>query len=113
MKVLRIKVSIHSQQRNIKHDIFEYVIICESFKLLKLSGYHLCFPKQDMHLMKIMFQSQTLETITLAITIFSYSSGKYLQFANRGVVETSFPLCLLVKVVDCFMGEKCFVVDGV
>lgn len=37
----------------------------------------------------------------------------YLQFTSRGVVETSFPLCLLVSVVDCFIGEKCLVVDGV
>jgi len=37
----------------------------------------------------------------------------YLQFTSRGVVETSFPLCLLVRVVDCFIGEKCLVVDGV
>lgn len=60
-----------------------------------------------------MFQSQTVETIRLVTRRVEYISGNYLQFANRGVVETSFPLCLLVKVVDCFMGEKCFVVEGV
>lgn len=60
-----------------------------------------------------MFQSQTVETIILGTRRVEYINGNYLQFANKGVVETSFPLCLLVKVVDCFMGEKCFVVEGV
>lgn len=36
-----------------------------------------------------------------------------LQCTNRGVEETSFPRCLLVSVVDCLIGEKCLVVDGV
>lgn len=36
-----------------------------------------------------------------------------LQCTSRGVEETSFPRCLLVRVVDCLMGEKCLVVDGV
>lgn len=45
--------------------------------------------------------------------IINIKAERYLQFTSRGVVETSFPLCLLVSVVDCFIGEKCFVVDGV
>lgn len=44
---------------------------------------------------------------------FTILQRKNLQFISKGVVETSFPLCLLVKVVDCFIGEKCLVVDGV
>lgn len=36
-----------------------------------------------------------------------------LQCTNKGVEETSFPRCLLVSVVDCLIGEKCLVVDGV
>lgn len=38
---------------------------------------------------------------------------KNVQFTSSGVVDTSLPLCLFVKVVDCLMGEKCLVVDGV
>lgn len=37
----------------------------------------------------------------------------HLQCTSKGVEETSFPRCLLVRVVDCLMGEKCLVVDGV